>query len=232
MLFYLGDTRMVNPTLIFCAGNNRYFAEIAINAGFEFGSRLPGTVHYPIYFSDQNWTKPDRTGYMNAMALHRPYLASVMDWEYDEQLSDVMSWAEEASQYCSEIVIIPKVFSGVKRLPKTINGKTIRLGYSVPTNHGATNLFASEFTGWPVHLLGGSPADQVKLTYYFDVRSADGNMAMKMANRGLFFNPVNNHSNRWISLSEADGERWSGNGNHEAFRRSCENIIKFWNGGK
>jgi hypothetical protein len=41
--------------IIFCAGGNRRFAEIAKNAGFLLGAQLPDTIYFPIQFADQNW---------------------------------------------------------------------------------------------------------------------------------------------------------------------------------
>jgi len=47
----------------------------------------------------------------------------------------------------------------------------------VPTAHGSTDVPVSEFDGWPVHLLGGSPHAQHRLTHYLHAVSADGNIA-------------------------------------------------------
>jgi hypothetical protein len=58
----------------------------------------------------------------------------------------------------------------------------------VPTKYGGTDLFLSEFDGWPVHLLGGSPNRQLNLAYYLEVVSADGNAATRAAEFGTVFN--------------------------------------------
>lgn len=220
---------MESPTLIFCGGNNPHFAKIAIDAGFLYGARLPCSVYGTLYFADQEWKNPNRTEYMQALSIYRPYMASVMDWEREDQLPDVLSWAEEAAHYAQEVMIIPKVHNGIYKLPRSIGGKTIRLGYSVPTNHGGTDVHTAEFIGWPVHLLGGSPGRQKYYSKYLDTKSADGNMALKMANKGLYWvRGKSAYSNRWVSLIETDGKRWNGDGNYEAFRRSCENIMQYW----
>jgi hypothetical protein len=214
--------------LIFCGGKNQKFAEIAISAGFRYGAQLPCTTYAPVYFADQNWKSPDRTAYMAALGKHRPFMASVIDWERIEQRAEVLSWAEEAAQFVSVVMIIPKV-SGIPTLPRRIGSTEVRLGYSVPTKHGGTSLHLAEFFGWGVHLLGGSPGSQMRLARYMDVKSADGNMAMKMANRGLYWVPgKRTFSNKWVSLLETDGARWNGDGNYEAFRRSCKNIMTAW----
>ncbi len=220
----------MKPDLIFCGGKNAKFAEIAILAGFRYGAQLPCTTYAPVYFADQNWKNPNRAAYMAALNQHRPEMASVIDWEHPEQIDEVLSWAKSAALFVDVVMIIPKVSGSIPMLPRSIDGKEVRLGYSVPTKHGGTTLHLAEFVGWPVHLLGGSPGSQMLLAQYLDVRSVDGNMHMKMANRGLYWKPGKRaFSNAWVSLKETDGQRWNGDGNYEAFRRSCQNIMAKWN---
>lgn len=226
---------MAAPTLIYCAGGNPVMAEIAIDAGFMYGSQIPETIHWPIYFADQDWQKPDKDIYISGLKEHRPTMATVLDWEQSEQLPEVLSWAEAAAAYVETVVIIPKVQGGIIRLPRTIAGAKVRLGYSVPTKYAGTELPLWEFIGWPIHLLGGSPQKQIELSKYLDVRSADGNMANKMAVRHCQYwvnGTARYASNRWWpTLKEANnGTNWEGeNAHYEAFRRSCENIFKAWN---
>lgn len=218
----------MRPDLIFCGGGAPVFTGIAIESGFLYGARLPSSTYAPLYFADQNWKKPDRASYMRALEKERPTIASVLDWEREDQLSEVLSWAEEAARFVKIIMIIPKV-SGISSLPHYIGGAEVRLGYSVPTKHGGTSLHVAEFMSRSVHLLGGSPGAQMRLSQYMDVKSADGNMSLKMANRGLYWiKGKKTFSNDWVSLREIDGKKWDGNGNHEAFRRSCINIVKAW----
>lgn len=103
-------------------------------------------------------------------------MATVLDWYRMEQLPDVLGWAEDIAPFVSVIVIIPKVPGEVHRLPRDVGGKQVRLGYSVPTTYGGTEVPLYEFAGWPVHLLGGDPARQMALARVLDVRSADGNI--------------------------------------------------------
>lgn len=216
------------PTLIFCGGNNPHFARIAIDSGFKYGSRLPcDKPFFEIYFADQDWRNPERISYMKALEKYRPKIATVIDYERDEQFCEVVGWAEEASQFVENVVIIPKI-ADARKIPNQINGKEIILGYSVPTSHGHTNTPINHFYGRKVHLLGGSPEKQYKIFRYLsqfsEVVSVDGNLHLKLANRGLV----------WLgggvrkSLKEIDGERYNGNGNFEAFRRSSLNIYQMW----
>lgn len=223
------------PRLIYCASGNARFREIALAAGFGYGAQLPGTVYGPLDFADQDWKRPNRTAYMAALATHRPTMATVLDWEQDDQLPIVLDWAEEAAQYARRVVIIPKVHGGIPRLPRRVGDAEVVLGYSVPTRFGGTATFVAEFAGWPIHLLGGAPHHQIRTWRYLaavaDVVTADGNFAQKMATKWCAFWVSRSRGGRhphWPTLHEYDGERWDTDGPYEAFRRSCANIMAAW----
>ena len=233
---------MASPTLVYCGGGNRRLVEIAIAAGFRYGARLPDTIYpgvAPLWFADQDWHNPKRDTYMAALAKHRPMQATVLDLERDEQLDDVLRWAEEAAQYVERVVIVPKVFDIIRRIPERIGSADVLLGYSVPTRYAGTEVPVWEFGRREVHLLGGSPHAQMCLMRYVNVVSADGNMANMLATRHCQFwvpGTARYANNRWWpTLMEANGgEKWGDGGDrsdapYEAFRRSCENIITAWN---
>jgi len=162
---------------------------------------------------------------MAELAKHRPFIASVMDWERPDQLSNILEWAEDAAQYVEVVMIIPKVIGGIAQLPRCIGGKSVRLGYSVPTKYGGTVVPYSEFHGWPVHLLGGSPHRQRRLGAFMSVVSLDGNYAQMMAVRYNEFW----YRSRWHELSDHGGNV-AVDAPYEAFRRSCHNIVAMWTG--
>ena len=217
---------MAMPTQIYCAHGNWRMAESAIAAGFRYGSRLPGTVYHSVYFADQDWKRPNRAAYMVALAQHRPTMATVIDWERDEQLAEVLDWGEEAAQYAAQVVIIPKIFGGISRLPRRIGQANVVLGYSVPTRHGGTDVPTWEFDGWPVHLLGGQPQHQMRLWHYLNVQSVDGNYANRMATQ---------YCKYWVPRTGTEStlywEHLAGYGRdaiYAAFARSCQNIMAAW----
>jgi len=227
----------MHPDLIYCAGGNRRFAQIAIEAGFKYGAQLPrDKPHFPIHFADQDWKKPDRSKYMAQLAAHRPSIATVLDLQRRTQLRQVIDWAEEASQYCSHVVIIPKVRGAIQKLPRRVNNKDIILGFSVPSKYGATTLEPTEFSSWPVHLLGGSPHRQISLwrdmSAYCDIVSIDGNYTQLVAikfNKFWANGDAHYANNRWLPrLDEADQRKWAHGAPYEAFRRSCRNIMLAW----
>lgn len=223
--------------LIYCASGNRRFADTAVAAGFRLGARLPGTVYTdvaPLHFADQDWKDPDRRRYFNAAAALRPRLMTVLDLERLDQLDTVLSWAEEAARIAETVIVIPKVCGATAQLPRSIGGKEMRLGFSVPTGYGKTDVPVEEFAGWPVHLLGGAPQAQMRYALDMDVQSADGNYAMKMAMTGnvwvagTFAGSATR--NRWWPYLRELGCHADDDVPYEAFRRSCTNIAAAWRG--
>lgn len=226
---------MAVPTLIYCADGNARFAQIAIDAGFRYGARLPARgLHHPIYFADQDWKNPNRERYMAELEQHRPILASVLDLEGEGQLSEVLAWAEDAARFVERVMIVPKAHGIIERLPQRIGNAAVVLGYSVPTRYAGTEVAVWEFAGWPVHLLGGSPHAQMRLAHYMNVVSVDGNMHNLMAVRYCQFwapGTARYASNRWWpTLREANsGERVEDiDLPYIAFARSCKNIVNAW----
>ena len=84
--------------LIYCAARQIVYAEIAISHGYTYGAQLPATVYYPPEFADQDWKRPDFDAYMRALDTHRARMATVLDWEREDQLPDVLRGAEEAAR--------------------------------------------------------------------------------------------------------------------------------------
>lgn len=215
--------------LIFVADGNMRFADLALDSGWLYGARLPATVYRRPYMVDQDWRDPDRNSYMAALKEYRPWMATVLDWEHDEQLPEVLEWANEAAQYVQVVIIIPKVHGGIAKLPRSVHGKPVRLGYSVPTSLAGTYVPIVEFQGWPVHLLGGSPSEAMRLARLMNVRSMDTNYHHKLAMTGNYFFPAGAQGakNRtWPTLGEVGG--WDIDVPYEAFRRSCLAIKRAW----
>lgn len=208
--------------IIYCAAGNRRFAEIAIEAGMMYGAQLPGTIYpdvAPLHFADQDWKKPDRERYVAAVAQHRPRVATVLDWEREEQLPEVLDWAEDIAPFVERVIIIPKVIGGIPRIPARVGGADVVLGYSVPTKYGGTNVPVWEFAARLVHLLGGSPLAQIHAAHYLNVISADGNYINLKATK--FCEWWNGRGWTPIHPPRIDAP-------YEAFRRSCVNVMAAW----
>lgn len=230
------------PRLIYCADGNARFAEIAIQHGFDYGAQLPNTIYHAPQFVDQDWHNPDYESYMTCLEQRRPALASVLDWERPDQLSEVLKWAETAAKFVTEaVIIIPKVPGGIGQLPRTINRKQVRLGFSTQvkkanSKFGGTAVPLREFDGWPVHILGGSPQKQYELAHKgLKAHSIDGNYSRGRANKGMFYAPyigqsVKSFNKYFPLLGEAGLGHIDRDVPYHAFALSCINIRAMWAG--
>jgi hypothetical protein len=175
---------------------------------------------------------------MAALAAHKPRLATVLDLERPDQLEEVLSWAEEATQHVSEaVIVIPKYSGAIAELPRAIRGTPVRLGYSVPTKFAGTAVPIWEFQGWPVHLLGGAPHTQHALWLYMDVVSVDCNYHLKMATQWNQFFANGGHERRaknryFPQLQESVYGHINDDAPYLAFELSCMNIRALWLGCK
>lgn len=210
---------MATPLLIYCAGGSRRFGEIARAEGFAYGCRSDHAPSYPPVFVDLDWRKPDLDHHLGFVALHQPRLAVAPDVTDLGQLPATLRYAEQLARYVEKVILVPKVPGMIERLPRE---PWLLLGYSVPTRYGgADGTLLWEWAGWPVHLLGGSPAAQLNLAHYLDVFSADGNAAQRAALRGVWF----------------DGRHWRTRDAevslgpdlpYRTFARSCAEIVRAW----
>lgn len=235
---YYIDTHSViknagNVEIIYCAAGSSLFGKIAIEEGFLSGAQMPtSTLYFRPYFIDLDPNKiPNRALYMDALKKHRPRLATVMDIENIECYSEALDWAHEAAEYVGEVIIIPKVKNIMDSIPSIINGKPVRIGYSVPTSHGKTTVSLNEFIGRPIHLLGGRPISQFniahahRLSNMLNIVSIDTNYHQKVALHGCVEGL--SHKPHGYQLA-SEGGRKDTDVPYIAFRRSCQNIINIW----
>jgi len=208
---------------LICCAKREVLYNIAREEGLLLGAQLPQRyVPADLFFADQDWKRPNRQRYMEALATHRPYMATVIDIETPEMLDEAISWAEEAARYVREVVLIPKVHGIIERIPEQIDQAPVILGYSVPTKFGASEVMLWEFGRRPVHLLGGSPHQQLELARYLNVVSLDGNAIIKGAT---------------VYLSAWSPDGWykpykkgtnPPNAYLDVFRRSARAVVEVW----
>ena len=212
--------------LIYCGKGNKRLDNIAIDNGFKYGLRLPQTkrVETDLYFADQDWKSPNRKEYMKKVKEYMPRCATVLDLERNEQFAEVMDWAEEIATWVTVIIIIPKC-DVIDLIPYEIRGRKVRLGFSVPTTYGATDLSPTLFSDRDVHLLGGSPEKQLSYIEKMNVVSMDCNYHSMKANRfGEYWTGKLKGETRW--WVKYDGDLIDGKRSLSAFNVSCQNIIK------
>lgn len=219
---------------IFCANRSHKYAKIAVEFGWKLGNRLPTSNPYKdIYFADQDFKKPENMPkYVESVKACSPTIATSLDLEHPSQLDLVMKYSEEISKYVETVIIIPKYTGIIASLPETINEKEIRLGYSVPSRYGKTDVPFFEFGTRPVHLLGGSLHAHLVLSDIMNVVSADANSLMRLSSMGLVWTPfpVIEAFNKYApSLTNLGLSHVRENINTTAFRMSLENYEYAYN---
>src|SRR5262245_7707935 len=216
--------------LVWCQGGNPRSARLAVAAGWWYGFRSDSN-HYadelgPVALVDVRWdARVDWPRHLDVVARLRPYLAAVPDVLAPAEFDRALRQAEQLAAHASPLVV-PKCYGLTADLPREFRGRPVVLGFSVPTSYGGTPLPVWEFAGWPVHLLGGNARRQVEYCSYMRVVSADGNLAWRLARRGIVVTP---RGTAGRTLRDADGVRWPGpDAPLEALRRSLVNLRQFW----
>jgi len=210
--------------VIYCAGHNRALMQIAYEAGYSLGIRSDLNAYdFPISFVDIEYRKPDFDAHLATVKKHQPKYATVPDLSEDEtserDIQRAVFQAEQLAQYCEIPLIVPKRSGQLPLIPSKY-----AIAYSIPTSYGGAKYGLWKLTSRRVHLLGGSPHEQMKLYRYLpqSVMSADGNMAQKMAvqfakywrNRSWI-----EHPQRGRGIEDLYLECW---------QWSCQNIYRYW----
>ena len=221
--------------LIYCAGGNAGLTKVAHEAGWQLGCRSDKWHHpYPLTFVDVNYkraTGPKAAQYfekhLRRVAREEPKYASVPDLS-DKAVSeaDVERAVEQAARladYCEIVLVVPKLPGQLAMLPPNL-----AIGYSVPTSYGGAAYPLWELAGRKVHLLGGSPHDQIKLYRYIStigqVTSADGNYSQKVAvEKCKFWRQSGRVGGQWVEWPEKGRDQY-----YEAFGFSCRNVRAAW----
>jgi hypothetical protein len=216
--------------LIHCQSGNPRSARLAVEHGWWYGFRSDCN-HYarelgPVALLDCRWEKPDWPKHLGRVAELCPWLAIVPDTMRLDELDRTLWQAEEIARYATPLVV-PKCFGLIECLPRTLCGRSVVLGYSLPTAYGGTELPLWEYRDWPVHILGGNPRRQAECAAYLPhVVSADGNLTWRLARRGIVVTSQGKHGS---TIAKLDGQSWPGeNMPLEAFRRSLCNLRRFW----
>lgn len=212
--------------LIFCAGDNKEFFQVAYEAGYILGIRSGRQSYgYDIQFVDIEYKRRNFEKHLKVVAKYQPKYATVLDLS-DELASErdierAMKQYEQLSQYCQIPLIVPKLPGQIAMLPDGV-----AIGYSIPTSYGGAQYELAELQGRRVHLLGGSPHEQMDLYKRLDgwaqVMSVDGNMAMRIARD---FSKYWQHG-AWLEHPEkgTPGKMLY----LDCWRRSCANIRREW----
>ncbi len=134
---------------------------------------------------DIDWRNYNFKRHLLAVKSTRPLLTVARDIEDIRELSRIIDQASELSQYCRNVIVVPKARSLATLIDEVIPPQFI-LGYSVPTRYGATLISPKRFRR-PVHLLGGRPDVQRRMGALMPVVSVDCNRFTLDARFGDYF---------------------------------------------
>ena len=210
--------------IIYCAGANERLMQIAYDTGYLLGVRSDRSDYgFPIAFVDIDYKKPDFAKHLARVASIRPRYAIVPDLseteDSEEDAQRAVKQADALGAYCDYPLIVPKRSGQLQFIPARY-----AIAYSLPTSYGGAKFGIWKLAGRHVHLLGGSPQEQMKLSHYHGgVISADGNMAQLVA---VKFARYWQAPRQWVDHPER------GQGRQDLYLdcwlRSCQNIYRSW----
>lgn len=178
---------MPSPVRIIC--HSRYVIDRALPFGWQPGARytnLRDVKHLShVYFVDIDWKNYNFERHLNSVRQIRPTMTVARDVTDADHIDDVLHEASILAAMAETVVVVPKDPKLAAR-PRLGVPDMFRLGYSVPTRYGGTNISPEKFTG-DVHLLGGRPDVQRGLANVMKVRSLDGNRFTYDAKFGDYF---------------------------------------------
>jgi hypothetical protein len=218
--------------IVYAAGGNAKLTQIAYEEGWALGVRSDKWHYpYPLTFIDIDYKSKDPEksfqAHLKRVAKEKPKLATVPDLSDKEvSLKDIeraIAQANQLKNYCEIVLVVPKLSGQIELLPTDL-----AIGYSIPTSYGGAQYPIWELSGRRVHLLGGSPHEQIKIYRYVQsigqVLSVDGNYAQKIAiERCKFWQRGGRNGGQWVEWPVEGKDQY-----YEAFRRSCRNIRQAW----
>lgn len=177
----------------------------------------------PIGFIDYPFTAPGDPfpQHFAAVRDREPTYAVAPDVEPPRSLVDVLRRADRLADYC-ETVIIPVKQAG-DTYPVDIPPR-FRVGLPFAPNFGSGGLSLGDpeieqYADAPggVHILGGSPSDQLKLRSRVDVRSLDTSLPLRYARNGRI----------WFEEGQVETGGYFG-GLYARLEASMRNIRRAW----
>jgi hypothetical protein len=206
----------VVPIRVMCHG--RKTLKVATRFGWLPGARYTNLRDIRgfsrIGLIDIEWSSYNFSRHLEAVKATNPLLTVARDVDRESRLERTLDEADILSRWASTVVIVPKFqkfnTEHLSRIPPRFV-----LGYSVPTRYGGTRIPLEYFLDRPVHLLGGRPDVQYRLSQILQVWSVDGNRVTLDAQYGDYF----------------DGEKFRphpSGGYYECIRASLAAINRLW----
>lgn len=149
------------------------------------GTRIDDESRYrqrdvQVDFLDLHWEDPDFQSLLEAAAWHDPkyIIAGDYDGSNYQQINDR---ARQLRNLAEHVIVVPHHPGEVAKIPEWAV-----VGYSTPTDYGGTEAWLWEYRDRPIHILGGTPHQQLEVLRYLadDAVSVDGNSYHKAATLG------------------------------------------------
>ncbi len=212
------------PDVIYCAGGNREFARIAVEAGMLYGTRHDDTPAYKPYMLDINWKRYDWRDYLDKVGRWQPHIAMVPDYEHEWQRGRMVRMAcQLVERGVERVMVCPKFAGAVSHIPDWC-----LVAISVPSGYAGFLPDPAELTGRRVHLLGGVPQAQMQLARTYGglgitVSSVDLNAHKRAALLGSIWQPRRSGTNWHYPRNGLDA--------YSVFGLSTSNILTAWRQG-
>jgi hypothetical protein len=190
--------------------------------GFESTDAGP-PPEYPVGFIDYPFTASGDPfpQHFAAVRDRQPQYAVAPDVEPPRRFEDVIRRADRLADFC-ETVIIPVKQAGDTD-PSDVP-RRFRVGLPFAPNFGSGGLSLGDaaldaYAGAPggVHILGGSPSDQLRLKSRLDVRSLDTSLPLRYARKGRI----------WFVEGQVETGGYFG-GLYKRLEASLRNIRRVW----
>lgn len=190
---------------LICSLATRRYLPYVMKADVLVGAKLPKYERYvtecSLFFADNDFKKFNFNSYVESVKKTRPFVATVPDIFDESSFSLALDVGNAIVQHVkSALIFIPKSVELLDKIPYTIGGKPVMLGYSVPSRYGQTEVPVDYFKGRPVHLLGGTPRRHFDLFDRLCVISLDVNVFGLLAQRGLIY--YNRKFHHWSSFGK------------------------------
>lgn len=181
--------------------------------GFETGRYRP-PADCSVGFCDWPFTNPDASfeDHLAVVAEECPKYAVAPDVEGEYTLTDVVDRADELNQHAENVIVVPKEVE-----PGRIPERFV-IGYPNQPNFGSNgNWWRQSYpSDREVHLLGGSPDEQLDAADYLSVGSIDGANVTRYAEFGRVWTPGRQLERPDLTY-------------YERIRESLANVYAMWN---
>jgi len=205
-------------TVYFC--HRAEYLRIAEKIGYKLGTRadqyesnhIDGS-ELDISLVDNNFKEPDFERLWNVANMCDAEYVVVPDVYESQEIPQVLDWGDQLMRAGRTPIVVPKTVFDFSRIPSSWT-----LAFSVPSGYGETDVPITAFdTGHDVHLLGGSPQNQIEYATRavengINLVSADGNSFSKAAGYGNIINTprdVLGDGNGWEANLEHPSD-WGG----------------------